>query len=393
MRIGHYTYGIWEPGGVASYIRRLSTAQQIAGHTVYYLDSQIESSVQDSGTEPPIIVRDHRDLFTVALALGLDILHLHTAISLFKSDRIPTIRTIHGHQPYCPSGGRYLKRWSQPCDRTYSLGGCLWGHLVDSCGSARPHNLYADFQHTWDEMRTLSHTIAIANSQFIKDQMIRSGYAENLIHVLYHPAPKIPDYTPVPQEDVPHFLFLGRIVPSKGLDWLLHALQKVSVPVHLDIAGDGYQKPEIHSLAKHLGLIDKVTFHGWVNEAKVFQLLQAARALIFPSVWHEPAGIVSLEAAAVGRPIIASRVGGIPEYIADQQSTLLVNPNDVYGLTHNIEQLALNWSLAKQLGEEGRKMVQDRFSMKQHLDKLMQLYELARQFNMNGTDLSGMALT
>ncbi|MBD1834033.1 glycosyltransferase family 4 protein [Cyanobacteria bacterium FACHB-472] len=379
MRIGHYMYGIWEPGGVASYIRRLSAAQIAAGDAVYFLDNQTNTSVPNSGTELPIFVRDDRDLFTQAKALRLDILHLHTDISTLPDERIATIRTIHGHKPYCPSGGKYLKRSSRPCDRIYSLTGCLWGHLVDRCGSARPHKLYADFQNTWDEMRVLSDIHAIANSQFLKDQMVRLGYAENLIHVLYYPAPKLPEYFLPPQEDVPHFLFMGRIVPQKGLNWLLRAIQKVSVPVHLDIAGDGYQKTEIQALSERLGLSKKVTFHGWTDEADIFKLLQAARALIFPSVWHEPAGIVSIEAAAAGRPIIASRVGGIPEYIAQQQHTLLVKPNDISELAQNIERLALDWSLAKHLGEEARKIVPTQFSMQKHLDVLKQLYELAMQ--------------
>jgi glycosyltransferase involved in cell wall biosynthesis len=379
MRIGHYTYNIWEQGGVASYIHRLSASQRTEGHTIYYLDSKTDTKVLNSEKEPPIIVRNDNDLFTQAKILKLDILHLHTAICTSPTLCIPVIRTIHGHQPYCPSGGKYLRRWSQPCDRAYSRAGCLWGHLVDRCGSIRPRNLSADFQNTWDEMRVLRDVQAITNSQFLKEQMILSGYAENLINVVYHPAPHLPKYVAPPQENIPRFLFLGRIVPQKGLDWLLHSLGKVTLPVHLDIAGDGYQESEMRLLSQRLKLTDKVTFYGWVNEAKTFQLLQSARALIFPSLWHEPAGLVSLEAAAAGRSVIASRVGGIPEYIAQQQHILLVKPNDIESLAHKIETLALNWSLAKQLGEEGRKMVQDRFSMKQHLEQIMQLYKLAAQ--------------
>ena len=379
MRIGHYTYNIWEQGGVASYIHRLGTYQRKDGHTIYYLDSKTDINVLNTEREPPIIVRNDNDLFIQAKILKLDILHLHTAICISSTQCIPVIRTIHGHQPYCPSGGKYLKRWSQPCDRAYSLAGCLWGHLVDRCGSIRPHNLSADFHNTWDEMRVLRDVQAIANSQFLKEQMIHSGYADNLINVVYHPAPHLQKYVPPPQENIPRFLFLGRIVPQKGLDWLLHSLEKVTVPVHLDIAGDGYQESEMRLLSQRLKLTDKVTFYGWVNEAKTFQLLQSARALIFPSLWHEPAGLVSLEAAAAGRSVIASRVGGIPEYIAQQQHPLLVQPNDIESLARKIETLALNWSLAKQLGEEGRKMVQDRFSMKQHLEQIMQLYKLAAQ--------------
>ena len=200
-----------------------------------------------------------------------------------------------------------------------------------------------------------------------------------LINVIYYPAPQLPEYIYPPQDKIPHFLFLGRIVPQKGLDYLLYSLQKVSIPVHLDIAGDGYQEAEIRALSKRLKLTEKITFHGWLNETKTFQLLQASRALIFPSLWHEPAGIVSLEAAAAGRAIIASRVGGIPEYIAQQQHSLLVKPNDIHELSNRIETLALDWSLAKQLGQEGRKMIQHQFSMEQHLEKIINLYKLVIQ--------------
>ena len=205
MRIGHYTNNIWEHGGVASYIRRLSVAQRAAGHTVYYLDSQKNSNVLDQENEPPIIVHDDNDLLVQAKILKLDILHLHTAIRTTSGTSIPLIRTIHGHQPYCPSGGRYLSRWSQPCNRAYSLSGCLWGHFVDRCGSIRPHNLSVDFQNTWDEMRVLSSVKSITNSQFLKEQMLQSGYAESLINVLHYPAPQLPNYISPPQDGIPHF--------------------------------------------------------------------------------------------------------------------------------------------------------------------------------------------
>jgi glycosyltransferase involved in cell wall biosynthesis len=166
-------------------------------------------------------------------------------------------------------------------------------------------------------MDALKEVPAIANSQFVKDQMIRSGYSADNIRVLHYPAPEIGDYFPPEQEMYRILFFLGRITPEKGFVWLLRALAEVKVPLHMDIAGSGNQEQEqaIRRLAERLGLMNRITFHGWVNEAKAIQLIQGARALVFPSVWHEPAGIVSLEAAAAGRPIIASSVGGIPEYV------------------------------------------------------------------------------
>jgi glycosyltransferase involved in cell wall biosynthesis len=147
----------------------------------------------------------------------------------------------------------------------------------------------------------------------------------------------------------------------------------------MDIAGSGNQEQEqaIRRLAERLGLMNRITFHGWVNEAKAIQLIQGARALVFPSVWHEPAGIVSLEAAAAGRPIIASSVGGIPEYAGRLQNALLVEPNDVQGLARSIEQLATDSVSGKTDGSEGRKMAKEHFSLEKHLEELMSLYKLA----------------
>jgi len=372
-------HGILEKGGVASYIHRISTAQRAAGHTVYYMDSRPHDQVQAGLAESLIFVQDDAELFAQARALELDILHVHWTISKLPPDHVPIVRTVHGHHPYCPSGSRYLERWDSACDRAYSLAGCLWGHLVDRCGSARPQNLYANFQNTRLEMATLSHFPVIAVSRFLKDQMIRSGYSENLIQILYSPAAISSEYTPPPAEDVPHFVFLGRIVPQKGLAWLLQALRAVKVPMHLDIAGDGFQKSAMRRLGDSLGVAGKVTFHGWVSEEQTRKLLQAARALVCPSVWHEPAGLVGIEAAAAGRAVIGSRAGAIPEYVLHRQTGLLVNPHDVPGLAQSLEKLALDHDLAKRLGEAGRKMAETRFTMKEHLHGLMSLYELAGQ--------------
>lgn len=379
MRIGHYMQRIWERGGVATYIRRISKAQRAAGHTVYYLDNQPFTGAVEETVDSAILVRDDHDLFIQAKAYKLDILHLHATVSVLPPDSISVIRTIHGNNPYCPSGSRYLKRWSQPCDRAYSLGGCLWGHIVDHCGSIRPQRAYPEFERTWQEMRTLSEVPVITNSQFVKDQMIRSGYSADNIHTINSPAPEIGEYFPPEQTDLPHFVFLGRITPEKGIPWLLQALSEVKIPIHMDIAGSGNQEQEqkIYRLAEQLGLMNKITFHGWVNEEKAIKLIQGARALVFPSVWHEPAGIVSLEAAAAGRAIIASKVGGIPEYVGLLQNALLVEPNDVRGLAQSIEQLARDCSLAKQMGTQGRQMAKEHFSLEKHLQEILNIYELS----------------
>jgi glycosyltransferase involved in cell wall biosynthesis len=131
----------------------------------------------------------------------------------------------------------------------------------------------------------------------------------------------------------------------------------------------------MQQLAQKLGLNEQVTFHGWLSAEQVCGLLNSARALIFPSVWHEPAGFVALEAMAHARPVIASRVGGIPEMVLDQVNGLLVEPNDVEALANRIEHLALDWNLAKKMGETGRKQTIEHFTLQIHHNRLQQLYD------------------
>jgi glycosyltransferase involved in cell wall biosynthesis len=378
MRIGQYMEGLNDPGGIATYIYRLSQAQLAAGHRVYFFDTR-PINLKLVAEDDKIVICDDDDLYRQAALSKLDILHLHTSISKLPPQGLPVVRTVHGHNPYCPSGSRYLQNWHQPCDRAYGLGSCLWGHFVDHCGSIRPQGLQNEFQRCWQEMETLKKLPAIANSEFVRQQMIRSGYNPALVEMLYLPAPEIEDYSPPPDTDIPHFVFVGRITPQKGLNWLLKALTIVQEPIHLDIAGTGNPEQEnlLISLVRQLKLEDKVTLHGWVDSVQVMQLLRAARALIFPSVWHEPAGFVSLEAAAIGRPIIASKVGGIPEYVDRLQNALLVETNDIHGLAQSIEKLAKNWSLAQEMGLKGRQVVREYYLMEDHLRNLMKLYDLA----------------
>ena len=377
MIIGHYEHEIWAKGGIASYIRRVSAAQLALGHKVYYFSQQPSVGVNNS--EQAIVVPTEIELYRQAQTLGLDILHLHRPIHTSPPEGLPVIRTLHTHQPYCPAGSRYLSRWQKPCDRAYSIQGCLWGHVVDRCGSIRPQSLLHNFQETWHDMATLANIPVVTVSYFLKEQMVRSGYAEDMIQVLHLMPSDIPELEPPPQAGIPHFVFLGRISPTKGVEWLLRALKQVSVPVHLDIAGDGDQEPAMRKLCRNLQLDQKVTFHGWVNPPQVETLIQQARAIVFPSVWHEPGGTIAFEAMAQSRPVIMSRVGGMPEVVLHEVNGLLMEPNDIGGLAACIERLALDWSLAKRMGDEGRKMATEQYALQIHIDKLMHFYSQSIQ--------------
>jgi glycosyltransferase involved in cell wall biosynthesis len=375
MIIGHYAPDLWAKGGIRTYIRHLSLAQQVTGHTIYHFS-------EEQNPDPPpefaasIKVTNSQHLLDLAEQFGLDILHIHRPISITRGTSFAIVRTLHGHEPYCLSGSKFLARSHQPCDRAYSLAGCLGGHYIDRCGSRNPYQIYTEFQRLAEERKLLTQVPVLTVSNFLKQQLIDSGYSEQSIRVLPLFASNLQDYIPPPQQGIPHFLFIGRMVPQKGLDWLLRALCQISVPIHLDIAGEGYLADELYQLASQLGVCDRVTFHGWVIPEQIIQLMQSARAIIFPSLWHEPAGFVTLEAATAGRAVIASRVGAIPEYSEPLRNGLLINPGNTQQLAEAISQLATDWQFAKQLGEQGRDRVQAHFSLNQHINQLNSFYQV-----------------
>jgi glycosyltransferase involved in cell wall biosynthesis len=368
MKIAHYMTGIDSPGGVAAYIRRVVAAQRRRGDEVLLFDR--------GGVSTPEVyhTRDDQDLFDNAELNALDVLHLHTAIESAPRKTVPLVRTVHGHRPYCPSGGRFLARRGEPCPRALSLTGCTWGHLVDHCGSVRPARFIDDFRQTSWERRLLDRIPVIAVSEFVREQMVRSGYCHQNIDVLLHPA-TVPSTAPLPVDGgIPRFVFLGRMVESKGIFWLLRATARVQTPIALDIAGSGPAEEPARQLARELGVIDRIRFHGWVEERTAFELIAAARAVVFPSVWPEPAGLVTLEAAAHGCAVIASRVGGIPQYAQAIGNAVLVDVNDEQGLAAQIDRLASDSSLADQLGAAGYTAVMSRFTMAEHIEKLAEVY-------------------
>ena len=371
MRIGHYAPLLWAPGGIASYVRRLGTALQARGHEVLYY-----SRTAPPGSPPTQIVDSDASLFAAAARDGLDVLHLHKPVGTLPDDRVPTLRTMHGNQGGCPSGSRYLERTGRPCPRSYSALGCIWGHLVDHCGSRRPAEIWANLQNVEHEQRLATELPTLTVSTFVRDAMIASGCPPDRLTVLRSPAPTNDHpFRPPPKDGPPRVAFLGRLVPHKGVDWLIEAASRVPT-LQVDVAGTGPDsfESDLRALADRLDIRDRVHFHGWLGPADSRALLLNARAVAVPSTWHEPAGLVTLEAASAGRAVIASDVGGIPEY-ARPEFALLAPARDTAALADHLQALATHYEQAAELGRQGHALVRSAgFSMAAFLDRLEAIY-------------------
>lgn len=127
--------------------------------------------------------------------------------------------------------------------------------------------------------------------------------------------------------------YVGRISPEKGVDVALRALAQMrgeGLEADFEIAGGGATEHlrELRALAASQGIADRVQFLGPLDSGALKDFYARLHALVVPSVWEEPAGLVLVEGALAGVPLVASQVGGIPEIVRDPEEALLVPPGD-----------------------------------------------------------------
>lgn len=152
----------------------------------------------------------------------------------------------------------------------------------------------------------------------------------------------------------PYILGIGRHVPQKGFDVLLKAFaQSVQTSHDLLLAGDGPERGALEQLSAELGLADRVQFVGRADRPLAVSLFQGCSFFVLPSRL-EPQGIVNLEAMAAGKAVLASRVGGVPEIVLENETGLLVPAEDVPALAQAITRLADDDALRQRLGAAGQ---------------------------------------
>ena len=171
------------------------------------------------------------------------------------------------------------------------------------------------------------------------------------------------------------FVFLGRMVDWKAVDVVVRALVKVP-SAELELIGDGPMLEEWRALANDLGVADRVMFTGWLPQQECPAHLQAAVALVLPSV-YECGGAVVLEAMAMGKPVIATHWGGPADYL-DASCGMLIEPESyqklVDGFAAAMRKLIDSPALAKALGDAGRERAVQDFDWRCKIDKMIRVY-------------------
>lgn len=184
------------------------------------------------------------------------------------------------------------------------------------------------------------------------------------------------DPSPLPF-DPPCLVGLGRQVRDKAFDVALDAFGAIAErfpEVRLVLVGEGPEQPALQRQAESLGVAARVDFPGRVPDTRPY--LDAATLVLMPSRWEETFGLVALEAALMGRPVVAARAGALTEVVRDGVTGLLFDKEDADGMARRIGLLLERPEVARRMGRAARARALDVFGLERCIDRYDELYRL-----------------
>jgi len=270
-----------------------------------------------------------------------------------KRLHIPIVQYIHNFRPF--SVGGYL--WSDNQIIPDGLSGNYWPEIkrgtwqnsrVKTAWLALVLALSRAFG-WWESVKAW-----VAVSNFMRDKFIFAGIPAESIFSLRHfwrPRTRIDESV-----KASHYLYLGRLIEPKGVLVLLEAWKVIEQELgadcpHLVIAGDGPLRSHVRSCAERLR---SVNFVGQLSKDEKRSALEAARAVIVPSLWWEPLGLVAYEAYDYSKPVLAAASGGLQEIVLNRQTGFLHEPGDAAQLARHVIELDKDAETCRAMGGRGR---------------------------------------
>ena len=246
-----------------------------------------------------------------------------------------TIYYVHDHEPICPRGYAYtpLKR---NCTRAGGVWPCIFCAPLCRGWKAALGRVFSQRKRI-AAMSRFKKIVVI--SEFMKSRLVANGLDASKIEVK-PPVINTPLSThPLTHSQLPtspiDLLYVGQLIRGKGVQLLLQAMARMKTPRTLDIVGTGNMEDELKSLAAKLGIADHVRFNGFQQNPQDW--MRRAVCVVVPSFWQEPYGLVAAEAVALGRPVVAFAIGGLPEACGGKAT--LVPPGDVKALAAALDNL------------------------------------------------------
>lgn len=282
---------------------------------------------------------------------------------------IPSVQVLHNFRPFCPNGffytqgkicedckgGNYLNAIRKRCYKDSYL---LSGLYALTLGANRLAGMVSK----------ISGFICL--TEFFKIKMLEAGVPESKLFVrpnfVYAPS-----LSPAPGAGS-YAIYMGRLSPEKGCWTLVRAFEQLP-QVPLKILGTGPLEQDLKDYVSHKG-IGNIEFLGFKSGEEKWQLLRNSLCLVVPSEWYENFPVTVLEAYMAAKPVIASRMGGLPYIVEDGQSGLLFEAGKVDELAQKIQHLMDNPAVAARMGDCARRLSETRYGPEQGYSNLMKIF-------------------
>lgn len=256
----------------------------------------------------------------------INLIHRHLSVSVLDAlweAEIPIVWTVHDFILQCPA---YLMlRNGAPCSDC--VAGKTWSCVRNRCiKRSLPKSLTAFAENALFKWKNVSTKVDafICPTEFYKNMLLQGGYAPEKTYHINNPLAV--DFPYHAGNQGVSYLYSGRLSREKGLFTLLHAMQKLP-DVSCVIAGEGPLKDDLRAFICEKDL-KNVCLIGKLSQPALWSLVAQSRAVIVPSEWYENGSYAAMEAMGLGRPVIASDMGGLPEHVEDGTTGLLFKAAD-----------------------------------------------------------------
>lgn len=386
-------------GGVETYLRALLPALRDAGHDVALL-TEDGAGIGSIAQHCPEIDEWNAKAFKIDdLCASLaewrpDVVFnnglANPSLEARLADRFPTVMYAHNYHGTCVSGTKcHSQRGFRACRRRLGTG-CLAVYLPFGCGGRDPFTAVRLYRVQRRRRAVLpKYRAVVTASRHMADEYLAHGVPTERVHVIpLFSTDAVQDPTPPAQRSrTDRVLLIGRLIPLKGVEMATTAVtiagERLGRRLTLVVAGDGPSRTIIEGEAKRLGV--STDFLGWVDSPRREAEMRRADALLMPSLWPEPFGLVGIEAGCVGLPTVAFACGGVTDWLTSGSNgeTASGDPPTVEGLADALTRALADDDHWQRL-RVGAWQTSASFNLKSHRDALLARLDSAAQLHWDG---------
>ncbi|HTR80574.1 MAG TPA: glycosyltransferase family 4 protein [Bacteroidota bacterium] len=293
---------------------------------------------------------------------------------VFNRLNVPVVQLVYNYRLVCPNAILYTE--GAVCER------CVKGNFFPAVRHRcfrESYSLSAVYAATLAFHRHiggLSRRISayVTPDRFLGGKLVEGGFPSERIFPIFNPF-DVTKYSPRMLEGE-YFLYFGRIVREKGIFTLLKAMELLP-NFRLVVVGGGSAEGEARQYVSIAGLRN-VEFAGPQYGKDLEKIMDSACAVVVPTEWYDNSPLVVHQAFALGKPVIASRIDGIPEIVADGFEGMLFTPGDVRDLVEKMRSLGTDKDLCRRLGAAARRKAEEHFTVQKRFAELSKVMEFAQ---------------